>query len=75
MLKPGALFILNTSDHVRKGEVQPVSDWHLSTVVSLGFDLIDRIEVRTPRMRNGTNYLARVAGETVAVFKRENGLG
>jgi tRNA G10 N-methylase Trm11 len=69
VLKKGAIFILNLSDHIRNSEVQPVTDWHLSTVISLGFDLIDHIEVRTPRMRNGANSAARVAHETVACLR------
>jgi DNA modification methylase len=69
VLKPGGTFILNTSDHIRNGEVQPVTDWHLSTVVGLGFEVIDRIEVPTPRMRNGANSAARVDQETVACLR------
>ena len=70
VLKPGAMFILNLSDHIRSWEVQPVTDWHLSTVVSLGFEVIDRTEVPTPRMRNGENSSARVNVETVATLTR-----
>ena len=66
VLKPGAMFILNSSDHIRNGEVQPVTEWHLSTASRLGFEMIDRIEVPTPRMRNGANFSARVDHETVA---------
>ena len=69
MLKPGAVFILNSSDHIRNGEVQPVTDWHLSTVDRLGFEMIDRIEVPTPRMRNGANSTARVDHEIVACLR------
>ena len=72
MLKPGAMFILNSSDHIRNGEIQPVTDWHISTAGRLGFEMIDRIEVPTPRMRNGANSSARVNVETVVVFARKN---
>ena len=69
VLKPGAMFILNSSDHIRNGEVQPVTDWHLSTANTLGFEMIDRIEVPTPRMRNGANFSARVDHETIACLR------
>ena len=69
VLKPGATFILNSSDHIRNGEVQPVTDWHLSTTDRLGFQMIDRVEVPTPRMRNGANSAARVDHETVACLR------
>ena len=66
--RSGRMFILNTSDHIRNGKVQQVTDWHLSTASSLGFEMIDRIEVPTPRMRNGANSSARIEKETVAVL-------
>ena len=72
VLKPGATFTLNSSDHIRNGEVQPVTDWHISTANSLGFEMIDRIEVPTPRMRNGANASARVNVETIVVFALKN---
>ncbi|MCZ6663551.1 MAG: hypothetical protein O6951_11600 [Actinobacteria bacterium] len=65
MLKPGAIFMLNSSDHIRNGEVQPVTDWHLSITDRLGFEVIDQTEVPTPRMRNGANSAARVDHETI----------
>ncbi len=69
VLKPGAFFVLNSSDHIRNGEVQPVTDWHFSTASRLGFEIIDCIEVPTPRMRNGANSAARVDHETVACLR------
>ena len=69
VLKHGALFILNSSDHIRNGDAQPVTDWHLSTASRLGFEMIDRIEVPTPRMRNGANSAARVDHEIVASLR------
>ncbi len=69
VLKRGAMYILNSADHIRNGEVQPVTDWHLSTTDRLGFQMIDRIDVPTPRMRNGANSAARVDHETVASLR------
>jgi len=69
VLRTGGTFILNISDHVRKGVVQPVTDWHLGTLVDLGLALIERHEVPTPRLRYGANAGARVEFETVAVLR------
>jgi DNA modification methylase len=70
VLRPGGLFVLNVSDHVRKGEVMPVTEWHLEHLTGARFDLIEEILIDTPRMRRGANHQARVSYETVAVLRR-----
>jgi tRNA G10 N-methylase Trm11 len=42
LLKPSGMFLLNISDHIRKGVVVPVSEWHESTVVNIGFTIVSR---------------------------------
>lgn len=69
-LKSGGVFILNVSDHVRKGEVQPVTAWHKKTLLSMGFMLEEEHEVKTPRMGFGQNGRKRVDGEAVLVFRK-----
>jgi len=68
VLRSGGIFILNISDHVRGGKLQPVTDWHITTLAALGFDLSERYEIPTPRLRYGANAAARVPYETVAVL-------
>lgn len=63
------LFVLNVSDHVRKGERARVTGWHLETLHQLGWVAIDVVPIATPRMRYGANPV-RVDGEVVAVFVR-----
>jgi hypothetical protein len=63
-------FILNISDHYRKGVIVPVSAWHVVVLVSQGWELIDSQEVATPRMRFGANQALRVEAENVFVFRR-----
>ncbi len=70
ILKPSGLFVLNVSDHIRKGKRVYVSQWHLSTVKSLGFLLIDVKAVKTRRMRRGQNYDKRVDEEYIYVFRK-----
>lgn len=36
LLAVGGLVVLNMKDHVRGGEVQPVTDWHHETLTALG---------------------------------------
>ena len=68
-LKPGGLFILNISNHIRDGVEQPVTEWHTAEILSLGFNLEDECLVKTQRMRYGQNGKARVEGEWVLLFR------
>lgn len=70
VLKPDGLFVLNIRDHIRKGELVPVTDWHVKTIVNLGFTHVTSHYVPTPGMRFGANSTLRVDGETVAVFQK-----
>jgi len=70
VLKPNCKFVLNISDHIRKGEVQPVTEWHIQTLIDLGMVLHEAMEIATPRLRHGSNYQSRVGYETLAVFTR-----
>lgn len=72
VLKPEAKFVLNTSNHIRKGTVIDVVGWHESCLEDLGFVMIQRIAVATPRLRYGVNAAARVEAETVSVWFNKN---
>jgi hypothetical protein len=63
-------FVLNISDHIRKGEVQHVSDWHIDTIKGLGFKKVRNIDVSTERLLHGENYELRVECEHVVVFDK-----
>lgn len=67
---PDAAFILNVSDHVRRGDRMPVAGFHLVTLQALGWRVIDVVPVITPRMRDGENAGARIDAEVVAVLVR-----
>jgi tRNA G10 N-methylase Trm11 len=69
VLKESGLFVINTSDHIRKGEVVPVTDWHEQTILNMGFVLIERVNIKTPRMGFGANSTARVGHEVISVFR------
>lgn len=68
VLAPGGRLILNISDHIRAGRRQPVSAWHALTLAELGFRLLARRDVPTPRNRQGANGAARVDCEHVYLF-------
>lgn len=71
VLRPGGLFLLNVSDHIRDGRVMPVAAWHRDTLVSLDMTLSDTVALETPRARYGKNYDKRVGCEFIFALKKE----
>lgn len=70
LLAPDGLFVLNVSDHIRGGEVVPVSDWHRDRLIALGLTVIEDHRVETQRMGFGKNREARVDHERVIVLRK-----
>ena len=70
VLRPDGLFVLNISDHIRKGQVQPVTEWHITQIESMGFAVVDHFQIETPRLRYGSNSNKRVTHESIVMFKR-----
>jgi len=68
VLVPNGIFILNISNHIRKGEEMMVSEWHKEYIESIGFKLIESHKIETPRLRYGANSKARVGFENLFVF-------
>ena len=68
VLRPGGRFVLNCKDHLRRGERQHVTDWHIGELQRLGFVLLDRVQVDCPGQRHGANAHLRMSFETVAVL-------
>ena len=64
-LRPGGLLVVNVKNHVRRGQLVRVTEWHLSTLLGLGLDLVATTPVRTPGQRYGANGAARVDHEHV----------
>ena len=71
LLAPEGIFVLNISDHIRKGKRMPVEAWHLETLMGLGLHLVEARRVGTRRQGFGANGKARVEGELVAVLRRD----
>lgn len=72
-LRDGGMFVLNVSDHIRGGRVQPVTAWHRSTIAGFGFESMGEEKVETKRMRLGANGDARVGYETVMMWRKPDG--
>lgn len=70
VLRPGGRFVLNISDHIRKGEIVNVSEWHTVYLQLMGFRLVEAHQVETPRQRHGRNGNLRVECEWVYVFDK-----
>lgn len=70
VLRPGARFVLNVKDFVRKGAVVPVTDWHIGTILEIGFTMVEHCKVDAPGLRHGQNRAARVDYESVIAFER-----
>ena len=69
VLNTDGIFILNMSDHIRKGEHIRVTDWHKDTLTSMGFTCVEDLTVKTSRMGFGANSKLRVNGERILVLK------
>jgi tRNA G10 N-methylase Trm11 len=70
--KPGALFVLNVSDFVRKFEVMPVTEWHVDHLIMTGWSLTRTIKVETPRLKYGANSQARAPHEHILVLRKDS---
>lgn len=72
VMKPGGVMILNMKDHVRKGQVQRVTEWHQMTLQKIGFTLLEEERIYLKGNGFGSNGKCRVPFETLTVFRREN---
>jgi len=70
ILKTNGIFILNVKDHIRKGEIIQVSDFHRNLIEKNGFTVEQHIEVPVRGMRFGENGKVRVKYENIYVFRK-----
>lgn len=69
VLARNGLMIVNVSDHIRKGERQPVVSWHVKALNRAGFAIQSIYPVETRRYRFGANQEARVDAEHIIVAR------
>lgn len=70
VLVGGGLFIVNISDHYRKGVLQHVPEWFETTIGSEGFQFVERRAIQTPRQRDGANANLRAECEWLLIFRK-----
>jgi SAM-dependent methyltransferase len=70
VLKPGGRFILNISNHIRKGEEVDVTGWHEHVLAIRGFEKMDHKHIKAPRQRQGANNQLRVDHESLILFQK-----
>ena len=68
VLAPGALVLLNVSNHIRAGKEKHVAEWHLNAWLMLGARVHHARRIPTPRLGFGQNGDARVDGELLLVL-------
>lgn len=71
VLKPGGMVYLNVSDFIRAGKRVPAVAWHAGTLRKIGFEILGREKILTPRMRHGENHAARVDHEWILIGRME----
>lgn len=64
------IFLVNITSHFRAKQYQPVAEWTLGTILSLGMVLVDFDFVETLGFRDGQNREDRVGGENLYLFAR-----
>lgn len=70
VLAPGGRMVVNVKDHIRKGELVPVSAWHKATLTALGLTFEEWYIVACPGQRQGSNGGLRVPYENVYVLEK-----
>jgi hypothetical protein len=69
VLADEAVFVLNISDHIRRGQRVRVTLWHHLCLSSLGFELVEHRRIETPRLRYGANGEKRIPYESILVYR------
>ncbi len=70
VLRPGGLALINVSNHIRAGQEVPVVEWHLKTLIDIGFGVVGVDSIKTMRVGFGANRNLRVADEKLLVMRK-----
>lgn len=70
-VRPSGRFVLNCKDHIRKGDVQRVTEWHINCLTELGFDLVQQIGIPTGGMGMGANREVRTQLEWIVILDKK----
>lgn len=72
ILRPNGRLVLNIKNHIRGGESQAVTGWHVTALCRIGLALRWINMIDTPGLRTGENSEAREDVEWVLVFDKEH---
>lgn len=70
--RKGGLFILNIKDHIRRGEIQYVTNWHVNVLKMFGYMFLEEVHIPLNGNRFGQNGNVRIDYESVVLFKLED---
>lgn len=71
VLKPGGIFTLNVKNHIRAGEVQRVTEWHINTLMhDFGLHLVAIDIIPGRGLAAGANTDQRTAFELVITLRK-----
>ncbi len=70
VVTPGGRFVVNLKNHIRGGVEMPVVEWHLSSLLKLGWTLAHIVPVEAKGMRYGQNHAARLDHEFLLVLDK-----
>jgi hypothetical protein len=70
LLRPGAVFILNTKDFIRNGKRVEVTKFH-TEALSRHLTPVTARQIASPGIRHGQNGDRRIAYETITIFQKE----
>lgn len=68
VVAPGGRFVLNIKNHIRGGVEQPVSEWHMTTLIRLGWKLVAIDVISTRGLGYGANHELRTDHEYLFTF-------
>ena len=71
VLKRNGKLIINIKDHIRAGEIQHVTQWHIEVCQEIGFRLLGEITIPVSGLTHGENYEKRIPHESLLVFNKE----
>jgi len=79
ILALGGLFILNCKDHMKRGELQPVTEWHVRTLLELGLEPVTARPVQLVGDQNTNTMRARgiqvIDHEWLVVLRKPTAIG
>ena len=63
--------IINIKDHIRNGEIQPVTKWHIETCLDIGLKMEGEVSIPVGGLTHGENYEKRIPHESLLVFSKK----